>query len=37
MSKNQNRIQKLRVLTILPYSSKIKGYDGVITYVQKRG
>ena len=24
-----------RVLTMLPYSSKIKGYKGVITYVQK--
>ena len=27
----------LRVLTMAPCSSKIKGYKGVITYVQKRG
>ena len=26
-----------RVLTMLPCSSKIKGYKGVITYGQKRG
>lgn len=25
----------LRVLTMVPTSSKIKGYKGVITYVQK--
>ena len=31
VSHNQN----LRVLTMLPCSSKIKGYKGVITYVQK--
>ena len=41
MIKNQEHhtfnSQNLRVLTMLPCSSKIKGYNGVITYGQKRG
>ena len=30
-------VHNLRVLTMIPCSSKIKGYKGVITYGQKRG
>lgn len=30
-----NDVHNSRVLTIVPCSSKIKGYKGVITYVQK--
>ena len=38
MPKQSNgTVQNLRVLTMLPRSSKIRGYKGVITYSQKRG
>ena len=35
--KAMNCIHNSRVLTMLPRSSKIKGYKGVITYGQKKG